>query len=432
VLRTTATPAETYYHASATEALPSAVALAAGESVSADVCIVGGGYTGLSTALHLARQGASVALLEQSRVGDGASGRNGGQAHTGFRHDPMWFESKLGPDRAREAWGLALEARRHLDWLIETYGIDAQYCPGVLHLCHKRSYVREARSYVDEMMSRYPESDLRFVDEEEARNLVKSESYYGGVLDRQSGHLHALNLALGIARAAQKHGARLFEKTRATRIERSSAGWVVHTDKGAVTASWVVLAGDGYLRDLQPAVEARVMPINNFILTTEPLGRSAAESLIRDRLAVSDSRFVVYYFRITPDDRLLFGGGETYSYRFPQDIAGMVRGHMLKIFPQLRDARIDYAWGGALGITMSRLPLVREMEPGLFNASGYSGLGVVLAPFAGKALAETIGGDRRAFDILARMPVGRFPGGRHLRWPVLVAAMSWYALRDHL
>jgi gamma-glutamylputrescine oxidase len=175
------------------------------------------------------------------------------------------------------------------------------------------------------------------------------------------------------------------------------------------------------------------MPINNFVVTTAPLGKDGAERLIRGRLAVSDSRFVVYYFRITPDDRLLFGGGETYSYRFPNDIAGMVRTHLLRVFPQLHATRIEYAWGGTLAITSSRLPFVREIEPGLFNASGFSGQGIVVAPFAGKALADAIGtGDRRIFDLLSQFPVRRFPGGKMLRWPILVGAMSWYALRDHL
>jgi gamma-glutamylputrescine oxidase len=206
----------------------------------------------------------------------------------------------------------------------------------------------------------------------------------------------------------------------------------VQTAAGSVKAASVVLAGNGYLRDLQPVVEARVMPINNFVVATEPLGRDAAEALIRHRLAVSDSRFVVYYFCITPDDRLLFGGGETYSYQLPKDIAGMVRGHMLRVFPQLKDTRIEHAWGGTLAITTSRLPFVREIEPGLFNASGFSGQGIVVAPFAGKALADAIGGDRRAFNLLEQFPLRRFPGGKYLRWPVLVAAMSWFALRDHL
>src|SRR3984957_8181257 len=352
---------ETYYHASATEPFPSAPPLT--EPVTADACVIGGGYAGLSAALHLARSGASVVLLEESRIGSGASGRNGGQVHNGFRHEPQWFESRLGADFARQIWSLGIEAREHLDWLIRTYNIDAQYLPGLLHLCHKRSYVEETRTHVDDIMSRYPDSGLRFVDLDEARSLVNSDGYYGGYLDSQSGHLHALNLALGIARGAGQHGARLYERSAATRISRVSSptsGWEVETATGSVRAENVILAGNGYLRNLQATVEARVMPINNFVVATEPLGRAGAEQLIRDRLAISDTRFVVYYFRITPDDRLLFGGGETYSYQFPKDIAGMVRGHMLRVFPQLENTRIDHAWGGTLAITTSRLPFVRE------------------------------------------------------------------------
>ena len=423
-------PPHTYYHATATEPFPNAPQLT--EPITTDVCVIGGGYAGLSAALHLARKGASVALLEESRIGNGASGRNGGQVHNGFRHDSHWFEARLGADFARQIALLGTEAREHLDWLIRTYSIDAQYLPGLLHLCHKRSYVAETRAHVEDVLSRHPEAGLRFVDQEEARSLVNSNAFYGGYLDPHSGHLHALNLALGIARAAQQHGARLYELSKVSGVARAAAGWEVRTRTGSVRASNVVLAGNGYLRNLQPAVEARVMPINNFVVTTERLGREAAERLIRDRRAVSDSRFVVNYFRITPDDRLLFGGGETYSYQIPQDIAGVVRPHILRIFPQLKDTRIEHAWAGTVAITMARLPFVRELEPGLFNASGFSGQGIVIAPFAGKALADAIGGDRRVFNLLEQFPVHRFPGGKLLRWPVLVAAMSWYALRDHL
>jgi gamma-glutamylputrescine oxidase len=423
-------PPHTYYHATATEPFPNAPQLT--EPITADVCVIGGGYAGLSAALHLARKGTSVALLEENRIGDGASGRNGGQVHNGFRHDSHWFEARLGADFARQIGALGIEARAHLDWLIQTYNIDAQYLPGLLHLCHKRSYVAETRAHVEEVLNRDPEAGLRFVDQEEARSLVNSTDYYGGYLDTHSGHLHALNLALGIARGAQQHGALLYEQSGATRVARAAAGWEVHTRTGLVRASNVVLAGNGYLRNLQPDVEARVMPINNFVLATEPLGREGAERLIRDRLAVSDSRFVVYYFRITPDDRLLFGGGETYSYQFPKDIAGMVRQHMLRVFPQLEDTRIEHAWGGTLAVTSVRLPFVREIAPGFFNASGFSGQGIVIAPFAGKALADAIGGDRRVFNLLKQFPIYRFPGGKLLRWPMLVAAMSWYALRDHV
>ena len=174
------------------------------------------------------------------------------------------------------------------------------------------------------------------------------------------------------------------------------------------------------------------MPINNFVAVTEPLGAEGARRLISNGAAVSDSRFVVNYFRITPDDRLLFGGGENYGYRFPRDIAAFVRPHVLKIFPQLARVRFDYAWGGTLGITPTRMPWVRELSPGLINASGYSGLGVVIAPYTGKAVADALCGEREHFELLGRVPVPPFPGGPLLRWPTLVAAMLYYALRDRL
>jgi gamma-glutamylputrescine oxidase len=211
-----------------------------------------------------------------------------------------------------------------------------------------------------------------------------------------------------------------------------AGGWRVVTPTGEVAAKRVVLACNGYLRGLAPGVERRVMPINNFVAVTEPLGNERARALIANGAAVSDSRFVVNYFRITPDHRLLFGGGENYRYRFPDDIAQFVRPHMLGIFPQLRAVQIEYAWGGTLGITPTRMPLVTEFEPGLVNASGFSGLGVILAPFAGKAVADALCGERDAFEQLGSLPVPPFPGGKALRWPTLVAAMSFYALRDRL
>jgi gamma-glutamylputrescine oxidase len=423
---------ETYYHATATEPFPSRAAIDRIHHCRR-VC----------DRRRLCRPVRGAAPGAQRRLGGPARGiphrrrRLRPQRRPGTQRLPtrsVLVRIPARRDFARQIWSFGIEAREHLDWLIRTYNIDAQYLPGLLHLCHKRSYVGEARAHVEDTLRRYPDAGLRFIDQAEARSLVASHDYYGGYLDSESGHLHALNLALGMARAASQHGARLFEDTAASRIARSSpSGWEVHTNTGAtVKANSVVIAGNGYLRNLQPAVEARVMPINNFVLTTEPLGRAAAEALIRERRAISDSRFVVYYFRITPDDRLLFGGGETYSYEFPKDIAGMVRGHMLRVFPQLQGTRIEHAWGGTLAITTSRLPFVRELEPGLFNASGFSGQGIVIAPFAGKALAEAIGGNRRLLNVFEQFPLRRFPGGKLLRWPVLVAAMSWFALRDHL
>ncbi|HUO95825.1 MAG TPA: FAD-binding oxidoreductase [Steroidobacteraceae bacterium] len=399
----------------------------------ADVCVIGGGYAGLSTALHLARRGVDVALLEQSRLGWGASGRHGGQVHVGMRREQEWLERHVGAADARRFWDCALAARAHLDWLVETYRIDCDLRLGYLHADHRPRYSAHTRRHVDYMRSAYGYEALRYVERDELASLVASRDYYGGSFDARGGHLHALNFALGVARAAAGHGARLHEHAEVTGLARSAGGgWRVTTRRGELTAGRVVLACNGYLRRLAPSVERHVMPINNYIAVTEPLGAEAARRLIANGAAVSDSRFVVNYFRITPDARLLFGGGENYSYRFPRDIAAFVRPHVLSIFPQLKDVRFDYAWGGTLGITPTRMPWVREVEPGLYNASGFSGLGVVTAPFAGKTVAEALLGERETFELFGRVPVPAFPGGAALRGPTLVAAMLFYALRDRL
>ncbi len=397
-----------------------------------DVCVVGGGYAGLSTALHLARRGVEVVLLEQSRLGWGASGRNGGQAHVGMRRDQEWLEARVGPADARRLWEFALGARAHLDWLIETYGIDCELRLGYLHADHRERFAPETRRHVEHLRAAYDYQHIRFVERDEVAAMVAARGYYSGSFDARSGHLHALNFALGIARAAASHGARLHEGVEVTGLKAADGGWRVETRRGELSAKRVVLACNGYLRGLVPSVERHVMPINNYVAVTEPLGADGALRLISNGAAVSDSRFVVNYYRITPDHRLLFGGGENYGYTFPRDIAAFVRPHVLKIFPQLADVRFDYAWGGTLGITPTRMPWVRESAPGLINASGYSGLGVLLAPYTGKAVADALCGERAAFELLGRVPVPSFPGGPLLRWPTLVAAMLYYALRDRL
>jgi gamma-glutamylputrescine oxidase len=420
---------ESYYAATATEqvrARPLAGAL------ECDTCIVGGGYTGLSAALHLARRGVSVSLLEQSLLGWGASGRNGGQVHVGIRRDQHWAEKHLGPTPARMLWQQALRAREHLDWLIQTYSIDCGLRLGLVHADHRLRYTGHSRSYAEYLQRTYHYEHIRVVERDEMQSLVASQGYVGGTLDTRGGHLHALNLALGIGRAAQSHGASLYENAQVEHIERRGAQWELRTPRGTVRARRVLLACNGYMRGLSRVVEKHVMPINNFIAVTQPLGEERALELIRHGYAVSDSRFVVYYFRMTPDHRLLFGGGENYSYRFPQDIGGFVRKHMLRVFPQLGGVPIDFAWGGTLAITPSRIPYVRELEPGLYSASGYSGMGVVLAPYMGRVIAEAMVGDRTEFEQWSSIPVPRFPGGVAFRLPTLVAAMSLAALRDHV
>lgn len=427
-LSPTTTHAPSYYAATVRESAPTE---AFDGPAQTDVCVIGGGYAGLSTALHLARRGVEVTVLEQSLLGWGASGRNGGQVHVGVRRDQPWLERHLGEADARLHWQFALDAREHLDWLIAHYGIDCDYRAGLLHADHKARFADETRRHVEYMRTRYGYESLRFVERDEVRSMVATSDYHSGTFDARGGHLHALGFALGIGRAAASHGARLHEGVEVTGVHRESRGYRVTTTRGDLHASRVVLACNGYLRRIAPAVERHVMPINNFIAVTEPLGPRARQ-LITNDCAVSDSRFVVNYFRVTPDDRLLFGGGENYSYRFPADVGAFVRPHVLGIFPQLKDVRFDYAWGGTLGITPTRMPWVRELGPGFMNASGFSGLGVVLAPFIGKAVADALMGERASFELLSRVPVPAFPGGPALRGPTLVAAMLFYALRDRL
>ena len=421
--------APSYY--AATVVAPVTAATLTDDSI-ADVCVVGGGFAGLSTALHLAKRGISVTLLEQSLLAWGASGRNGGQAHVGLRREQDWLEKHCGVDDAHRLWDLAIDARNHLDSLVADYKIDCDYRAGLLHADHKARYSESTRRYVDLLRQDYHYPHIRFVDRTEVRDMVATGGYYSGSLDTRGGHLHPLNYALGIARGALSHGAQLFERTEVLGVERSGTRWIVRTPTAQVKADRVVLACNGYLRGIARQVEEHVMPINNFIAVTEPLGAQRANAIIKNGIAVADSRFVVNYYRMTVDNRLLFGGGENYRYSFPHDIKGFVRRHALKLFPQLHDARFDYGWGGTLAITPTRMPYVREIDTGFFNLSGFSGLGVLLAPYAGKVVADAIAGERTKFDLLARVPVPTFPGGPALRWPTLVAAMLLYALRDRL
>lgn len=393
-----------------------------------DVCVVGAGFTGLGAALALAPR-AKVVVLEADRIGSAATGRNGGQVHTGQRRDQAWLETAVGRDDAMALWRLAEDARAHFRTL--TDAISCDWRPGMIHARHRRGGEAEDAAYVALMAERYGYDQFALIDEAELAAELGTDAYHGGLVDRGGGHVHPLNLALGMARQAMAAGAVIHERTRAETWRREGGKIVVETASGRVTCDQLILTGDGCLNAMAGAARARVMPINNFIAVTAPLG-ARAEAIIRSNAAVSDSRFVVNYFRKTADGRLLFGGGENYRPGFPRDIAGLVRGNLLKVYPQLADVAITHAWGGTLGITMSRMPFVGEVAPGVRVASGYSGQGVMLAPYVGRLLADAAVGERAGVELLARVPTPPFPGGRLLRWPLTVAGLSWYALRDRL
>ncbi|ALL14456.1 NAD(P)/FAD-dependent oxidoreductase [Caulobacter henricii] len=399
--------------------------------VRADVCVIGAGFTGLGAALDLARRGVSVLVLEAGEVGSAASGRNGGQIHTGHRRDQAWLEKTVGPDDAMALWRLAQDARTHLHATIADQAIACDLKPGMIHARHRPGGEAEDAAHIEHMARRYGYDALSLISTADLAADLGTEVYHGGLIDRDGGHLHPLNLALGLARAALSAGAVIHTRSRARGWRREGGKLAVFTVDGRVTCDQLIISGDGSLNHMAGRDRARVMPINNFVLTTEPLGELAGEIIASDA-AVADSRFVVNYFRKTPDGRLLFGGGENYRPGFPRDIAGFVRRHMLKIYPQLKDVRISHAWGATLGITMQRVPFVGEVAPGVRVASGYSGQGVMLAPYVGKLLADAALGERGGVDLLSRLPAPPFPGGPWLRWPLTVAGLSWYALRDRL
>jgi gamma-glutamylputrescine oxidase len=403
----------------------------AGES-RADLCIVGGGLTGLSAALHAARAGLDTVLLECGALGEGASGRNGGQVHIGMRRSQPWLEARVGKHEARALWSLSLDARTALLELLAAEQIDCDWRPGMLHLDHKPSFEAESRETVARMRAVYGYDGLRFVERDEVRFMVASSNYHCGIFDAGGGHLHPLNLTLGIGRAAARAGARLHGQTKVRSVRGCTHGYAVETARGTVYADRVLLACDAALGQVDRRLAPHVMAINNFIVTTEPLGPDGAAALVRDEIAAADSRAAVYYFRRTPDHRLLFGGGETFGRSFSTDMAAFVRPHLLRVFPQLRDVRLDHAWGGQVSVTRNRLPYVRALSPGLYAIGGYSGMGIVLAPYFGRLLAQALTGGSTDFDRLTRMPAPRFPGGALLRWPILVGAMLLLKLRDRL
>ena len=402
-------------------------------STDADVAVVGGGLAGLSAAIELADRGFSVVLLEARQVGWGASGRNGGQAIHGLACDTGVIESQLGMDDARRVWSMTIEALDLIRERCRRFDIDAEWRDGYLGLAVNARKGRELQEWADHIEKVYGYGLARIAPQD-LPQWIASPRYHSGVHDARSGHLHPLKYSLGLADAAASLGVRIHEHSAVTAMEHGPSMVQLRTARGSVRARHVLLAGNVYLDGLAPQLSPRIMPVGTYIVCSERLDESLARSLVPSQSAVCDTNFVLDYFRPTADHRMLFGGRVSYSTVTPSDLAGSMRQRMARAFPQLREAKIDYAWGGFVDITMNRAPDFGRLadRPNVYYLQGFSGHGLALTGLAGKLVAEAMAGDAGRFDTFARLKHRRFPGGRWLRTPALVLGMSYYRLRDML
>ncbi|MBL4811978.1 MAG: FAD-binding oxidoreductase [Rhodobacteraceae bacterium] len=393
-----------------------------------DLAILGAGYTGLWAALTAARAGLSVAVVEAQRVGFGASGRNGGQVGSGYNKPQSWLEAKLGADKARALWDLAEGGKAQLRGFCEMQAPECAYRAGVVHAAYSAAETKAEHQDAAFLADRYGYK-LDCLGPKAMQELVKSPSYQGGTFDRGAGHIHPLRYVLALARAAEAAGVVIFERSEVHAIERGKPAQL-RTGQGHVSADHLIIAGNGYLPNIEGQISAYTMPINSFIAATEPLENW--RDILAEDIAVADSKFVVNYFRFSEDKRFLFGGRESYSIGFPKDISTALATRMQALFPQLANVKISHIWGGTLGITPSRLPHLARISPNILSAAGFSGHGVALSGMAGRVMAEAVIGQASQFYTFSSLPVPRFPGGSMFRAPVLALAMSWFSLRDRI
>ncbi|MDE2445702.1 MAG: FAD-binding oxidoreductase [Alphaproteobacteria bacterium] len=397
--------------------------------VKADVCVIGAGYTGLSAALELAQAGFKVVVLEAEAIGFGASGRNGGQICTGFSSGQGKIEAQLGKADAKRAFGLAEEAKQLIVDRAAKHKIDCDIRWGYLHCIPKAHQFNHLQEWHDEYEALgYGGNTLLTKDELEQK--LGTTIYHGALRESHAGHMHPLNYCLGLADAAIKAGAVIHEHSRVIEVSTGSSPWA-RTDKGKVSAKFMIIGGNAYLGNLVKPLEGHVMPVASYIIATEPLGEDRAKALIADNEAVANTNFIVDYYRRSADHRMLFGGRASYSGRTPAALGEYMRPRMTSVFPQLKDVKIDYAWGGNIAITSNRIPDCGRLSPTVYYAHGYSGQGVALAGMYGKLMAEAVRGQAERFDLLAKIKHLPFPGGK-LRTPLLVAAMAYYRIRDAL
>lgn len=417
-----------YYEASVVR--PGASDPLAGHAT-ADVCVIGGGYAGLSSALELAARGYSVALLEARRIGWGASGRNGGQVLVGYAGQSA-IESQLSAADARRAWEISVEAVQLLREKIAMHAIDCDYIPGYLALALTPRKTRALHAWVDHLASAY-DYPMQSIADFELPDWIASKRFHGAAFDARSGHLHPLKYCLGLATAARAAGVRIHEDSAVVGVVRGDRP-VVKTAVGEVSCRFVVLAGNVYLDQyggaIAPELTRRIIPVGTYIIATEPMIAERADALIRQRAAAGDTNFVLDYFRVTADHRVLFGGGDAFSGATPPNLAQLMRQRMLSVFPQLADLAVPYAWGGFVDVTVNHAPDFGRLGSNVYYLQGFSGHGLALAGMAGKLVAETVAGQAERFDLLSRIRHIPFPGGAMIRTPAVALGVLYYRLRD--
>ena len=421
------------YYAASAHAAPDRAEL--DSSVDCDVCVVGGGIAGCSTALHLAEAGYNVVLLDEYRVGWGASGRSGAQAIHGVASGQTKLERLIGAAAARTVWDVSVEGLALMRQLIARHKIDCDWVDGYLLTAIKGRHLHELRTELEALQNDLGYASVRYVPQEELRSILGTSRYIGALYDSNSGHLHPLNYTLGLAAAAERGGVRIFEGTRALGFRSASgAGGAtvrVRTPRGEVRAHDLVLCGNVYLGDTAPGLATKIIPIGSHIVATEPLGADRARELIANNAAVCDMNWVLDYYRRSADHRLLFGGRVRHSGLGSYDAMAPIRERMLKVFPQLAAVRIEYSWGGYVDATLNRAPNFGRLASNIYFLQGFSGHGIALTGIAGKLVAQAIAGTAERFDVFARIPHRSFPSTA-LRRPALALAMLYYRLRDLL
>lgn len=424
----THTPYPQSYYAASANPVPQRPELV-GETET-DICIIGAGYTGLSTALFLLENGFKVTIVEAAKVGFGASGRNGGQIVNSYSRDIDVIERTVDPKQAQLLGQMAFEGGRIIRERIAKYNIQCDLKDGGVFAAITPKQMGHLESQ-KKLWERYGHTQLELLDAKRIREVVSTENYIGGMLDMSGGHIHPLNLALGEAAAVESLGGIIHEQSPAIRVERG-ANPVVHTPKGRVKAKFVVVAGNAYLGNLLPELASKSMPCGTQVITTEPLSEEMAKSLLPQDYCVEDCNYLLDYYRLTGDNRLIYGGGVVYGARDPANIEAIIRPKMLKTFSQLKNVKIDYAWTGNFLLTLSRLPQVGRIGDNIYYSQGCSGHGVTYTHLAGKVLAEALRGQAERFDAFASLPHYPFPGGRLFQVPFSAIGAWYYSLRDKL